>query len=172
MPRNTRVAPRRGSSIFTGILIGLVAGAVLVGLVVVLVTGALPFKEAERANTPSAERPASRPADPEPAPTFDFYRMLPEDTASVPPPPNPAESAAPAPRFFLQAGAFKNPADADNLKAQLALLGIESVIQTVEIPDKGLFHRVRAGPFGSMDEVERIRERMVQNQLPATLVRE
>ncbi|MBU1395841.1 MAG: SPOR domain-containing protein [Gammaproteobacteria bacterium] len=162
--RNTRRSG--GNSIFTGVLIGLTVGAVLAVGVALWVTGNNPFSSATPAAVPS--QPA--PATPEAAPSFDFYKVLPSDTPSVLPP-----SAAPtaaAPRYYLQAGAFHNADDADNLKAQLAMLGVEAVIQTGEIADKGVFHRVRVGPFSAMDEVNRTRSLLTQNDIPATLVKE
>ena len=38
--------------------------------------------------------------------------------------------------YFLQVGAFQKAADADNLKAQLALSGLEASVQEVAIPGK------------------------------------
>ncbi|MDP1645694.1 MAG: SPOR domain-containing protein [Thiobacillus sp.] len=152
-----------GSSIFTGVLIGLIVGAVLAVGVALWVTGNNPFKSATPASAPSQAAPAT----PETAPSFDFYKVLPSDAPSELPP-----SAAPAPLYYLQAGAFQNADDADNLKAQLAMLGVEAVIQTGEVADKGVFHRVRVGPFRALDEVNRTRSLLTQNDIPATLVKE
>jgi cell division protein FtsN len=108
------------------------------------------------------------PLVPEAAPSFDFYKVLPGEPQPVLPP----APAASAPLLYLQAGAFQSPADADNLKASLALLGIEASIQTGEVADKGIFHRVRIGPMDGMDEVERTRAVLTQNNIPAVLVKE
>ena len=110
-----------GSPIFAGVLIGLIVGAVLAVGVALWATGLNPFKSTEPAAKPAA--PAAS-AEPDPAPSFDFYKVLPSDRPSELPPA--ARPSAPAPRYFLQAGAFRNAADADNLKAQLALLGVEA----------------------------------------------
>jgi cell division protein FtsN len=163
-----------GSSVFTGVLIGLIVGAVLAVIVALWATGLNPFKPSE----PAAEKPApaarQRPApaarrQPDPAPSFDFYKVLPSERPSDLPTTAPR---ALAPRYYLQAGAFKNPADADNLKAQLALLGIRASIQTSEVGDKGLFHRVRIGPYTAMNDVNRTRALLTQNNIPASLVKE
>lgn len=155
-----------GSSIFTGVLIGLIVGAILAVGVALWVTGNNLFKP-----TAPAPRPAAPAADvPEPAPSFDFYKVLPGDAQGELPPST--APAAPATRYFLQAGAFQNADDADNLKAQLAMLGVEAVIQTGEVAGKGVFHRVRVGPFSAMDEVDRTRSLLKQNDIPATLVKE
>jgi cell division protein FtsN len=73
--------------------------------------------------------------------------------------------------FFLQAGAFQNAPDADNLKARLALLGIEATIQTATLPDKGVWHRVRIGPYGSIEELNRARETLKQNGYDTALIK-
>lgn len=156
-----------GGPIFTGVLIGLIVGAVLAVGVALWATGLNPFKSTK----PVATKPApAASAEPDPAPSFDFYKVLPSDRPSELPPAT--RPSAPAPRYFLQAGAFRNAADADNLKAQLALLGVEAMIQTTEVADKGVFHRVRVGPYIAMDEVNRTRSLLTQNDIPTTLVKE
>jgi len=161
-----------GRSIFTGVLIGLIVGLALAILVAVWVTGSNPFKSAApEPATPAPVAPSAPavPPAPEAAPSFDFYKVLPGE----PQPVLPSSPAVPsAPRYFLQAGAFQNPDDADNLKASLALLGLEASIQTGEVADKGILHRVRIGPLGAMDEVNRVRALLTQNNIPAVLVKE
>ncbi|MDD9855890.1 MAG: SPOR domain-containing protein, partial [Gammaproteobacteria bacterium] len=49
--------------------------------------------------------------------------------------------------FMLQAGSYRSVADADRLKATLALNGMLSSIQKVTIQGRGDFYRVRLGPF-------------------------
>jgi cell division protein FtsN len=71
----------------------------------------------------------------------------------------------------LQAGAFSNAPEADNMKARLALLGVEAMIQTTPAADKGLLHRVRMGPYTSVDELNRTRETLKQNGISTTLIR-
>jgi len=159
--------PRKGGTVFSGVLIGLIIGAVLAVGVALWVTGNNPFK---LDTTPSPAPAQVKPATPEAAPSFDFYKVLPGGGAGELP--SSAAPAAPTQRYYLQAGAFQNPNDADNLKAQLAMLGIEAVIQTSEVADKGVFHRVRVGPFNALDEVNRTRTLLTQNNIPATLVKE
>lgn len=168
--------PKRsgGSPVFTGVLIGLVLGAVLAVGVALWATGNNPFKlkpaSPERTPPPPAAVEPAPPATPEAAPSFDFYKVLPGDApGELPPTP---DAAAGTPLYYLQAGAFQNADDADNLKAQLALLGLEAEIQTSDVADKGVFHRVRVGPFRAMDEVNSTRSLLSQNNIPATLVKE
>jgi cell division protein FtsN len=73
--------------------------------------------------------------------------------------------------FLLQVGSFQNPAEADNVKAKLALMGLESNIETVDLPDKGTWYRVRMGPYRSLSEVNRIRSQLAQSGIDVALVR-
>lgn len=163
----SRSSKRSASPVFTGVLIGLIVGALLAVGVALWATGNNPFQSAKPA-VPGVSPPVA-PATPEPAPSFDFYKVLPGGTPAEPPT-DPAMK--PAPRLYLQAGAFLNPNDADNLKAQLAMLGIEAAIQTAEVPDKGVLHRVRIGPFASAHDIDSVRARLAQNNIAVTLVRE
>jgi cell division protein FtsN len=161
-----------GKSIFTGVMIGLIAGLVLAVAVAIWVMRSSPFKAAEPAPAepaPAAPAAPAVPPTPEAAPSFDFYKVLPGEPQPVLPG---APSAPNTPRLYLQAGAFQNPTDADNLKASLALLGVEATIQTGPVADKGILHRVRIGPLDGMDEVERTRALLTQNNIPAVLVKE
>jgi cell division protein FtsN len=171
MAKSTSSKPTRsgGSSVFTGVLIGLIVGAVLAVGVALWVTGNNPFKAKSTEQSPATPE-VTPPATPETAPSFDFYKVLPGDAPSELPAAQ--KAATPPTLLYLQAGAFQNPNDADNLKAQLALLGVEAAIQTSDQGEKGVFHRVRVGPFQAMDEVERTRELLTQNNIPATLVKE
>ena len=167
-PASRKTGRSGGNPIFTGVLIGLIVGAILAVGVALWSTGVNPFKLGKDAAAPAASSaPAS--AAPETAPSFDFYKVLPNNAPGALP-----SAAAPAapPLYYLQAGAFQRADEADNLKAQLALLGVEAVIQTSEVANKGVLHRVRVGPFRAMDDVNRTRSLLAQNNIPVTLVKE
>ncbi len=61
--------------------------------------------------------------------------------------------------YVLQAGSFRELADADRMQASLALLGIESRIQRVAIDDD-IYHRVRVGPTDDLADLNQIRRRL------------
>jgi cell division protein FtsN len=166
----SRPGKRGGSSIFTGVLIGLVVGAILAVGVALWATGINPFKSGKHAS-PSAKSAAPAAAQPDTAPSFDFYKVLPDNSTSGALP-SAVAPAASAPLLYLQAGAFQRADQADNMKAQLALLGVEAVIQSTEVPGRGMLHRVRVGPFRTMDQVNRTRTLLTQNNIPVTLVKE
>ncbi|MGH6629424.1 MAG: SPOR domain-containing protein, partial [Burkholderiales bacterium] len=108
-------------------------------------------------------------------PRFDFYKILPgnEEPATDQQLREAQKGSAATAKeaFFLQAGAFQSAPDADNLKARLALLGIEATIQTTTLPDKGVWHRVRVGPYTSIGELNRTRDTLKQNGIETALIK-
>jgi cell division protein FtsN len=72
--------------------------------------------------------------------------------------------------YVLQAGSFTTLEDADRRRAQLALQGIESVIQRVTIDDK-TYHRVRIGPIDDLDELNMIRSRLRAAKIDVLIIR-
>ena len=78
---------------------------------------------------------------------------------------------APAARLILQAGAFSSEEEADNLRARLALIGLESSVQKGTVAGKGTLYRVRLGPFASAEDMQRTRAELAQNGIEATVVR-
>jgi cell division protein FtsN len=118
---------------------------------------------------PAATRRAEAPPQPR-APAedrFDFYEILPQFEVVLPDDDVPAAATATArPRaaaapgtFLLQAGSFSAAADADRLKANLALLGFESHVQRVTIEDD-VFNRVRIGPIADVDAAKRTQRQL------------
>lgn len=114
-------------------------------------------------------KPGDKPLE---KPRFDFYKILPEgEKASTKAGGDKPAADAPVPdKLYLQLGAFLNPADADNLKAKVALMGLEASVQKIENAEKGTLHRVRVGPYRVPAEMENIRSQLAQNGIPATLV--
>ena len=163
---------RRGNPIFSGLMIGLIVGLVMAIMVFLWVKGTNPFKDKIPTQAPTVNPAHNVPSEPEVAPSYDFYKVLPAETLTPAPVAVPVPAVPKPPRYYLQAGAFQDADDADNLKAQLALLGIEAQIQTRDVADKGVFHRVRIGPFVAMDAVNSTRALLVQNNIEADLVKE
>ena len=58
--------------------------------------------------------------------------------------------------YYVQAGSFPNEVDGENLKAKLAMMGLEANLQTAVIPDRGTFHRVRLGPYETSAEMNKV----------------
>jgi cell division protein FtsN len=74
-------------------------------------------------------------------------------------------------RFWLQAGSFASEADAENLKARLALAGWQASVQQGTLPDKGVRYRVRLGPFDNTDELTRMRTDLAKNGFDVAVIK-
>lgn len=72
--------------------------------------------------------------------------------------------------YFLQAGAFLEKNDADNTRAKLALLGFSANIEEKE-SNNGTLYRVRIGPFGEQQVMNRMRGKLSDNGVDAAVVR-
>ena len=136
---------------------------------------------------PSPESAVAASGVGEGKPRFEFYKVLtdkqdaaapapkdgdkPAATESRVTPAQPESKAIEKEIFFLQAGAFSNAEDADKLKAKLAMLGMEASVQAVNIPDRGVWHRVRLGPYKGADEMNKTLAVLKQNGVNATPTR-
>lgn len=120
---------------------------------------------------PSVAKPGDAPAAKSLSNDLTFYGILEGKEKVVVDPPPPVAPGTER-NLYLQVGAFRSAAEADDLKAQLALAGIEARIQPVRLPpgDK-LVHRVRLGPFNA-EEAVLARNRLRQNQINAIFVQE
>lgn len=133
-----------------------------------------PSKSEAPRNSDSAksEDKAAKAADGKPR--FDFYKILPGSEEPVTEQQFKDAQDKPAlakETFYLQAGAFQNAPDADNLKARLALVGIAASVQTTTLPDKGVWHRVRVGPYTAIEDLNRARDTLKQNGIETTLIK-
>jgi cell division protein FtsN len=79
-------------------------------------------------------------------------------------------AAAASGRYLLQAGAFRNSAQADDLKARIALLGLVGRVEIVQTPN-GPMHRVRLGPYTTASELEQAKQTLGNGGLPAVAIR-
>ena len=182
--------------IFVGLLIGL---AVSLAVAFYLNRTPVPFavsKPKDEKAAPAGKAPAiaglpqgggaspsaaAAPTGAAEKPRFDFYKILPgaEETVSEKElrerlraaAAAKSQPAAPQDVYYIQAGAFQNPADADNQKARLAILGFESNVEPTNLPDKGTWYRVRMGPYKKVDEINKVRQALAQNGIDASLVK-
>ena len=103
-------------------------------------------------------------------PRFDFYTILPEMEVVVPEAQKNMRPQTKPGVYLLQIGSFRSSAEADGLKAKLALLGVESKIETVISNDKEVWHRVRVGPLSDPRELNKIRTRLLNNNINAIMM--
>lgn len=118
---------------------------------------------ADKPKTPSAANVTPTPAAKAPA-----------NTAA----PSPAAAAATAAAangdekyiYYLQAGAFREVADAESARAKLALLGFEANLSD-RTTDTGVLHRVRIGPFNQAEAMNKVRSKLSENGVDVAVVR-
>jgi cell division protein FtsN len=177
--QNKSTAPKSGGSkVFAGLLVGILIGSSLAaGLVWYWKSTPSPFlaKNPEEVKTPDNRVQASpvdvkvkhqggaiEPVTINKEPRFDFYNVLtnkqdsktPTNGRTVEAAPLVTTSARPIEGWqVLQVGSFASESDAEKLKAKLAILGEEASIQPAEIPNKGVWYRVRLGPYKSADDM-------------------
>jgi cell division protein FtsN len=72
-------------------------------------------------------------------------------------------------RYFVQAGAFANVADAEAVKARLALLGVSMALSPRE-RDGQVLQRVRTAPLAAVD-AEKLRNTLKANGIETSLVK-
>ena len=148
-----------------------------------------PAEAAKAAEQAAKGKAAEKPG--KDRPRFEFYQILPGDkevterevkAAPKAPPPTATASAKPgaspaSPKphsgeiYWLQAGAFSEEKEADNLKAKIALTGLEASVRPVTIPEKGTLFRVRLGPYQSLEDANRIKTALSQNGVGVAIIR-
>jgi cell division protein FtsN len=124
---------------------------------------------------PAAKRPAEAAAPAEESFPYEFYDMLPDQEVVVPPRadekrPAPPPTVERAPGIYvIQAGAFPDFAQADAVKARLALLGIVAQIQQITVDGRS-FHRVRVGPIEDPARLKRMQDQLRANRIDHIVV--
>jgi cell division protein FtsN len=188
--RDYKNSKRGGSSLsgIAGFVLGLAMGLVVaVGVYLFdrrpaarLAQEAAPMtRDEERA--PAKPAPASAAQDAETQ--FEFYEMLPKFEVVIPeeqegaaaPAAGPGAAAGTDPvdkpgAYILQAGSFRNHADADRVRALIAMQGVESKIQKVTI-DRDTWHRVRVGPITNLKQLEETRSKLRNARIDALVIR-
>lgn len=168
---------RRGTPAWLLVAAGLAIGALGVGAWSFIKTKLVTTPAASEAKAikpkPKAQsRPDSKPAEKR----FAFYDMLPnfevvipEEDREVRPDKTPAPINAPG-VYVLQAGSYGSFAEADQVKARLALLGVGSQIQKITVDDRE-YHRVRVGPIENLAELNRVRAKLRAAKIDALVIR-
>jgi cell division protein FtsN len=195
MARTRSITPTRKRSegnFLAGMGVGVLVGlAVSLAIAFYLNRTPIPFMTAKpkQAEKNAAKPPAiaglpqggAAPSGTAEKPKFDFYRILPgaeepvtekeirERLRQKGSPAGQQEAAKDV--YFIQAGSFQNPSDADNQKARLAILGFESSVEPAHLPDKGTWYRVRMGPYAKLEEINKVRQALAQSGIDANLIK-
>jgi cell division protein FtsN len=160
---------------------GVLGGVVLASLAFVYLGGNA-RRAAEVADAPRPDPHRAAPADPEaaagkPAQKYDFYQMLPNFEVVVPEKDKDVKRDLPAAAkierpgvYVLQAGSYRNESDAERVRAQLAMQGVQAKVQRVAV-DSDVWHRVRIGPISNLDELNKLRKQLQAAEVDALVIR-
>jgi cell division protein FtsN len=179
----TKRRKNTGFSGWTGALCGLAVGLGVAGIVYIKDhrpdTQTARTTKADKKKSRGNEPPDTEAADSsteDPAKSYAFYDMLPKFEVVVPEKEKdvrPDIKSVPETRrgtYVLQAGSYKNFADADRVRAQLALQGVESKVQKVSV-DNDTWHRIRIGPISKLDELNHLRQILRKADVDVLVIR-
>ena len=134
-------------------------------------------KRESQSTTPKKENPIKKQEGEKPKTSFDFYYILPELEVAVPDrelatrsQQTTTSSTNEKIEYIIQAGAFRQHQQADNLKAKLALHGIIAYIETVK-NNADTWHRVRIGPVTDIAQLNQTRKRLKDNGIDSIVVK-
>ena len=158
----------------------------MIAMVLIMKGGPLLWQAEMQAGRHGAKPPASAPlpATRVPAPAagttthYDFYKMLPSFQVVIPGQDKEVKSGnASTPvqqpgSYILQVGSFPAYADADKMKATLALQGIESSIQQVQVNNGSTWNRVRIGPIKDLNELNSIRAKLAEDHIEPLVIKQ
>ena len=164
---------------------GALVGIVLAGASTVYIMNGRQHDAAvarEKAEAPRPDPHRKAPSDPETGTgtagqKYDFYEMLPNFEVVVPEKDKDVKRDLSATArierqgvYVLQAGSYRNEADAERVRAQLALQGIDAKVQRVAV-DADVWHRVRIGPVSKLDELNLLRKQLQAADVDALVIR-
>ncbi|WP_263082055.1 SPOR domain-containing protein [Endozoicomonas sp. Mp262] len=125
----------------------------------------------------------------EPEAVFDFYTLLPEsevilpgDNGAVVDPvkrdiTKPQQKVgitqenSTASRYLLQAGSFRSSKDADRLRAQLLLWGLNPRVEKVNVGNEEYWHRVQLGPFDDKNTLHGAQKILADHNMDSLLLK-
>ncbi|MDX1443502.1 MAG: SPOR domain-containing protein [Gammaproteobacteria bacterium] len=169
-----------------GLIVGFAAGFATAVLLQVGVPGnkgatvtSQPGPQADKppAQVATTEKPSPGDRKDSGGTTFDFYKMLPKFEVVIPEQDKDVRRSGEVSEidkpgaYVLQVGSFQTQKDADRLRGELALLGIEADIQTVTIDRDQTWHRVRIGPVKSLERLNELRRRLADNEMQALVIK-
>jgi cell division protein FtsN len=165
---------------------GALVGIILAGSGTVFIMNARQHEAAarEKNEAPRPDPHRKAPVDPEATGAtaaagekYDFYEMLPNFEVVVPEKDKDVKRDMPAAAkverpgvYVLQAGSYRNEADADRVRAQLSMQGIDAKVQRVAV-DSDVWHRVRIGPITKLDDLNRLRKQLQAADVDALVIR-
>jgi cell division protein FtsN len=107
--------------------------------------------------------------------SYDFYAGLPKFEVVVPEKEHGThvDAAARIDRpgtYFLQAGSYRDMADAERVQAQLARQSISANVQRVAL-DTDVWYRIRIGPIKDLSQLNRVRQQLQAAEIVTLVIR-
>lgn len=191
--RPKKQAKRNGGNGTPGwvlLLVGLLVGVVAAGAWYLGNGGdvkqLLPRPDPEARAPVVADEPVAQDApEPRAKPKYEFYDVLRDKEVLIPDAELTAQAQAEAAaaadaappqdttdgvRYLLQAGAFRSAADAEALKARIALTGEVARVESAEI-EGGTIHRVRLGPYPNAGSLAAAKQALDSHGIQAMAIR-
>ncbi|MDA0790351.1 MAG: SPOR domain-containing protein [Proteobacteria bacterium] len=101
---------------------------------------------------------------------WDFYEIFPRSEVPIIEQPGGNGSGPRAPEktfaYILQAGSFRSAKDADQLRAELILMGLDAFTRKVKVNGED-WHRVIVGPLDAKLDLNRAQDKLAQAQIAA-----
>ena len=127
----------------------------------------------------SPGKPAHSPPRPDAAASglvddLSFYRELPRRQVWIPVVDEyePAASASESAAYLLQAGSFRKAEDAERMRAELLLMGLEANTRRVELREGVVWYRVLVGPYDAAQPMRRALTRLRSAHIDAIPLRQ
>lgn len=96
--------------------------------------------------------------------------------ASLPPKPLPkvatAPPASPGGAFIVQVASFRTSKDAEKLAGRLATYNLKAFVETADLGEKGVWHRVLSGPFATRENADKAAVLLREKERLSALVRQ
>jgi len=170
-----RHATARGGEAFngwTGLGVGLAIGLSVALAVFLHYRGQPPAEpEAQPEAVPKSDVASDETTVVGPADDLTFYDLLTKQEVQVPTDPKSksraSASLAPGGAALLQAGSFKQPAEAEKRVAQLATLGINARVVKFAMDDE-TWYRVQIGPIETAQELDTIKSKLADAEIEVT----
>jgi cell division protein FtsN len=121
------------------------------------------------ATAPVAPAPVAAPATPAASAAKAEARTEPKLAAAAASKPEAKPAEPKAGQFFVQAGAYTKPEDAEQQRAKLAMLGLQAKVMEREQSGRTVY-RVRLGPFDGREEAEGLQKKIEAAGMEANLV--
>lgn len=170
-PKQSKIAWLKANPFMAGLALGLLLAAILA---LYITQSPLPFVDRvgtrpalDKSKVPKGMVEADEPIDPNKG-------LLSKDAGQTE---SPSEAGVDAKgisptgmAYLLQVGAFRSAEDAEQMRARMAILGFEARVSQAE-RDGATIYRVRLGPYGSIEELNKSKVRVSENGIESAVVR-